>query len=158
MSLNNQQPKDFIKSLQIIHFALLFLVVAFAAYVAISSKNSLFFSYEENKAFLYLAIIISFIGNLSSKFLYAKLLKQIPPKADLNQKAIKYSTAHIFRVAMLEFPALMCVIFVMQSFNSFYFILVGILVLMMLAVYPTKAKFENDVPLTSKEKSILEKL
>jgi hypothetical protein len=158
MSLHNQQPKDFIKSLQLIHFALLFLVVAFAAYVAISSKDGLFFSYEEDKAFLYLAIIISFIGNLSSKFLYAKLLKQIQPKADFNQKIIKFSTAHIFRVAMLEFPALMCVIFVMQSFNSFYFILVGILVLIILVVYPTKTKFENDVPLTAKEKSIIEKL
>ena len=158
MSTHNQQPKDFIKSLQIIHFSLLFLVIAFAAYVAISSKDGLFFSYEEDKAFLYLAIIISFIGNLASKFLYGKLISQISSKASLNQKAIKYSTAHIFRVAMLEFPALMCAIFVMQSFNSFYFILVGILVLMMLAIYPTKQKFEKDVPLTSKEKSILEKL
>ena len=59
---------------------------------------------------------------------------------------------------MLEFPAFMCVFFVWQSNNSFYFILVGILVLMMLAIYPTKNKFENDVPLTIKEKSMLEKL
>jgi len=146
----SKQPKDFIKSLQIIHTALLLSVVGFAAYVAISNKESLFFSYEEDKAFLYLAIIISFLGNLSSKYLYAKLIKQIPVKADLTQKAVKYITAHIFRVAMLAFPALMCVIFVMQSNNTFYFLLVGILVLMILAVYPTKNKFENDVQLSSK--------
>ena len=77
---------------------------------------------------------------------------------DLAKKAIKYSTAHIFRVAMLEFPAFICIIFAMQSNNSFYFILVGILVLMMLAIYPSKYKFENDVPLTNNEKSLLEKL
>lgn len=154
----SKQPKDFMKSLQIIHIVLLIGVLGFAAYVAISVKDRLFFSYEEDKAFLYLAIIIAFIGNLSSKFLYAKLLKQIPEKADLSQKAIKYSTAHIFRIAMLEFPALMCVIFVLYSNNSFYFILVGILAFMMLALFPTKTKFENDVPLTSSEKSMLEKL
>ncbi|MBI9041425.1 hypothetical protein [Lutibacter sp.] len=158
MSYINREPKDFIKSLQIIHFALLAGVLVFAAYVAFAAKDRLFFSYQEEKAFLYLAIIIAFAGNLTSKFLYAKLLKQISKDADLSQKAIKFSTAHIFRMAMLEFPAFMCVFFVWQSNNSFYFILVGILVLMMLAIYPTKNKFENDVPLTSKEKSMLEKL
>ena len=158
MSYIKKQPKDFMKSLQFIHFSLLFFVVMFSAYVALSAGNQLFFSYREDKMFLYLAIAISFVGNLSSKYLYAKLLKQIPSDADLSQKAVKYTTAHIFRVAMLEFPALMCVIFVMESNNSFYFILVGILTLMILSVYPTKYKFANEVPLSSKEKSMLENL
>lgn len=156
--MNTKQPKDFIKSLQIIHMVLLLGVLGFAAYVAFTAKDFLFFSYERDKAFLYLAIIISFIGNLSSKYLYAKLLKQIPSKASLEDKAVKFSTAHIFRIAMLEFPALMCAIFVLYSNNSFYFILVGILAFMMLAIFPTKSKFENDVPLTNSEKSMLEKL
>jgi uncharacterized integral membrane protein len=158
MSYTNRQPKDFIKSLQIIHSALLAGVLLFAAYVAFNAKDVLFFSYEDDKSFLFLAIIIAFTGNLASKFLYKKMLKQISNTADLSEKAIKFSTAHIFRMAMLEFPAFMCVIFTMQSNNSFYFVLVGILVLMMLAIFPTKNKFENDVPLTSKEKSMLEKL
>ena len=84
-------------------------------------------------------------------------LKKISDNLDLMQKAIKFSTAHVFRMAMLEFPAFMCVFFTMQSNNSFYFVLVLILVLMMLSIFPTKNKFESDVPLTSKEKSILEK-
>jgi len=158
MSYINQQPKNFIKSLQIIHFALLLGVLAFGVFVMYNAKDLLFFSYQDDKAFLYLAIIISFIGNLASKSLYKKLINQIPKDAELLQKATKYSIAHVFRMAMLEFPALMCIIFVMQSNNSFYFILVGILVLMMLAIYPSKNKFENDVPLSSKEKSMLEKL
>lgn len=158
MSYIKRQPKDFMKSLQLIHFSLLFIIVIFAAYVALNAGEQLFFSYQEDKLFLYLAILISFVGNLSSKYLYAKLLKQIHAGADLSQKAVKYSTAHIFRVAMLEFPALMCIIFVMESSNSFYFILVGILILMILAVYPTKQKFANEVPLSAKEKSMLENL
>ncbi|MDF1518474.1 MAG: hypothetical protein RQ864_09240 [Lutibacter sp.] len=158
MSYINRQPRNFMKSLQLIHFSLLFIIVIFAAYVALNAGDQLFFSYQEDKMFLYMAILISFVGNLSSKYLYAKLLKQIPADADLSQKAVKYSTAHIFRVAMLEFPALMCIIFVMESSNSFYFILVGILILMILAVYPTKQKFENEVPLSAKEKSMLENL
>ena len=158
MSYIKRQPKDFMKSLQFIHFSLLFIIVIFAAYVALNAGEQLFFSYQEDKMFLYMAILISFVGNLSSKYLYNKLLKQIPVNADLSQKAVKYTTAHIFRVAMLEFPALMCIIFVMESSNSFYFILVGILILMILAVYPTKQKFANEVPLSTKEKSMLENL
>lgn len=155
---HSKQPNDFIKSLQIIHAALLFGVIVFAAYVAFTLKNNLFFSYEEDKAFLFLAIIIAFIGNLSSKFLYAKLIKQIPLKMEFTQKVVKYSTAHIFRIAMLEFPAFMCVIFTLYSNNTFYFILVGILVLMMFVLFPTKGSFEKDIPLTIKEKSMLQKL
>lgn len=158
MSYINRQPRNFMKSLQFIHFSLLFIIIVFGAYVALNAGDQLFFSYEEDKMFLYMAILISFAGNLSSKYLYAKLLKQIPANAELSQKTVKYSTAHIFRVAMLEFPALMCIIFVMESNNSFYFILVGILILMILAVYPTKYKFANEVPLSAKEKSILENL
>ena len=154
----NNQPKDFIKTLQIIHFVLLGGVVAFALYIALTTKERMFFSYEENKPFLYLAIIISFAGNLASKFLFSKQINQIDSSATLAQKAVKYSTAHILRMAMLEFPAFMCLFFVLESNNSFYFILVGILILMMLAIYPSKNKFINDVPLSIKEKSMLEKL
>ncbi|MGV8945710.1 MAG: hypothetical protein ACOH1N_04725 [Lutibacter sp.] len=158
MSYIKRQPKDFMKSLQLIHFSLVFIIVVFAAYVALNAGEKLFFSYQEDRMFLYMAIVISFVGNLTSKYLYAKLLKQIPAVVDLSQKAVKYTTAHIFRIAMLEFPALMCVIFVMESNNSFYFILVGILILMILSVYPTKYKFANEVPLSAKEKSMLENL
>ena len=158
MSITNQQPKDFIKSMQIIHIALMAGVVLFGLYVAYNAKDVLYFSTEGDKMFLYLAIFISFSGNLASKFLYKKLIKQISDKADLNEKVVKFSSAHIFRLALLEFPAFMCVFFAMQTNNSFYFVLVGILVFMMIAIYPTKSKFENDVPLTSKEKSLLEKL
>lgn len=158
MNNSNQQPKDFIKSLQIIHFVLVLVIIVFGAYAALNANEQLFFSYKEDKAFLYLAILIAFIGNLASKFLFSKLINQIPDNANLLQKASKYSIAHIFRMAMLEFPALMCIIFVMKSNNSFYYILVGILVLMILAIYPTKNKFVKNVTLTSKEKSIIEKL
>tara|TARA_R110001583_G_scaffold109799_2_gene258618 strand:- start:1055 stop:1531 length:477 start_codon:yes stop_codon:yes gene_type:complete len=158
MSLINQQPKGFMKSLQIIHIALIAGVVLFGLYVANNAKDVLFFSSEDDKTFLFLAIIISFAGNLGSKFLYKKMIKQIPDKADLNEKVVKFSSAHILRLAMLEFPAFMCVFFAMQTNNSFYFALVGILVFMMIAIFPTKSKFQNDVILTSKEKSMLEKL
>jgi ABC-type multidrug transport system fused ATPase/permease subunit len=158
MSNTNRQPKGFIKSLQILHIVLLAGVLLVAVYVAFNAKDVLFFSYKDDRSLLFLAIIIAFIGNLVSKFLYKKLLNQISEKAELSEKAIKFSTAHIFRMALLEFPAFICVFFVMQSNNSFYFLLVAILVLMMLAIFPTKNKFENEVPLSSKEKSMLEKL
>lgn len=158
MNNSNQQPKNFIKSLQILHFVFLLVIIVFGIYVSLRDNEQLFFSYTEDKAFLYLAILIAFIGNLASKFLFAKLISQIPDNANLLQKASKYSVAYVFRLAMLEFPALMCIIFVMKSNNSFYYILVGILVLMILAIYPTKNKFVNNITLTSKEKSIIEKL
>ncbi|PCH53644.1 MAG: hypothetical protein COC22_02050 [Flavobacteriaceae bacterium] len=158
MSTSNKSKKDFIKSLQLIHFILLMGVIVFAAYVSITLNEQLIFSYTSGKAFIYMAITVSFVGNLMSKSLFNKLIKKIPKDADLLQKAVKYNTAHIFRLALLEFPALMCIIFVMQSNNSFYFILVGILLIIMLAIFPTKKTFTNEVPLTSKEKSILEKL
>ena len=98
MNNNNKQPKDFMKSLQIVHIFLLTGVIGFGIYVFLSAKDQLFFSYQEDKAFLYLAIIISFIGNLASKSLYAKLLKQISEKASFDQKIIKYTINHLIQI------------------------------------------------------------
>jgi hypothetical protein len=158
MSYTNQQPKDFMMSLQIIHFILLMSIIVFAAYVSIHLNGILNFSYANDRTFLFIAITISFIGNLLSKSLFLKLIKKIPKDANLLEKTKKYSIAHIFRLMMLVLPALMCIIFVMESHNSFYFILVGILLLIMLTILPSKIKFVNDVPLNEKEKSILQKL
>ncbi len=158
MSTINQQPKNFIKLLQVIHLVLVASVLLFTSYVFFKDKDVLFFSYEDNRPFLFLAIIIAFGGNLVSKYLYANLLNKITISTDFMLKTIKFSTAHFYRLALLEFPAFLCIFFTMQFNNSFYFILVGILVLMMLAIYPTKNKFKNDVALTNEEKSMLEKL
>jgi len=153
-----KQPKDFIKLIQIIHIVLILGILLFVTYAAINTKAHLFFSYEEDRLYLLMAIIIAFAGNLSSKFLFLKLIKQIPADASLFQKATKYTVAHIFRIALLEFPALMCIILVLISNNGFYFIIVGLLVGMILVIFPTKNKFENELPLTHQEKSMLEKL
>ena len=158
MSYTNQQPKNFMMSLQIIHYILLMSIVVFAAYVSIHLNGILNFSYSNDRAFLFMAITISYIGNLLSKSIFLKLIKKIPKNANLLQKTKKYSIAHIFRLLMLILPALMCVFFVLESHNSFYFILIGILLFIMLIILPSKIKFANDVPLTDIEKSILQKL
>lgn len=152
---HSKQPKDFIKSLQIIHISLLACVLVFSAYVVFTLNDQLFFTYKQDQAYLYLAIMIAFSGNLCSKFLYAKLLKQISWESTFNKKMLKFTTAHIFRIAMLTFTALLCVIFVLYSNNSFYFILAGILTFMLLVLFPTKAIFKKDIPLSIKEKSML---
>ncbi len=158
MSYTNQQPRDFMISLQIIHFILMMVIIAFSAYVSIHLNGMLNFSYASDRTFLFIAITISFIGNLLSKSIFLKLIKKIPENANLLEKTKKYSIAHLLRLILLLLPAFMCIIFVMESHNSFYFILVGILLLMMLAIFPNKIKFANKVPLSDKEKSILQKL
>ena len=157
MNTSKKGQKDFIKSIQFVHIAMLSSVVIFAVYVIVTSINKLFFSYSEGKSFLYLAILISFAGNLASKFMYAKNMKKIDKNDSFYNKASKFSAAHIVRMALLEFPAFMCIIFVMKSYNTFYFILAAILVAMMVTIYPTLNKFIKDVQLKPDEKSMLEK-
>lgn len=158
MNQETNLPKNFIKTLQIISIALIVSIVLLAIYVWYITQDILFFSTKEDKMFLFMAIIISFAAHLSSKYIFSKLIEGIDFKATFSFKVTKFTSAHIVRMALLEFPAIMCLVFVMISGNSFYFILAGILVFIMRSYYPTKEKFKDVIPLNTKEKSMLESL
>lgn len=153
-----QSNTNFIKTLQLIYTFLIASVVIFALYVAYWQKDLLFFSVKEEKTFLYLAILVAFAGNLASKFMYNKQINQIFLNHSFKEKKVKYTSANIVKIALLEAPAIMCIMFVLQSGNSFYFILVAILMFMMVLSFPSKSKFEQEVPLKGEEKSKLQNL
>jgi len=70
-------------------------------------------------------------------------------------KSEKYKVAHIVRLALLEFPALMCLYFGYVTNNSFYLIVVSLLVFMMLTVFPSRNRFSDEVELNNDEKTQL---
>lgn len=142
----------FIKTLQIVYFFFIVSIITFSLYVSYWQKETLFFSFTEGKTFLYIAILVAFTGNLAGKFMYNKLIREILLNHSLTEKKSKYITASIVRAAMLEIPAFMCVAFTSYSNNSFYFILVAILLLMFVVSFPTKNKFIQEVPLKGSEK------
>ena len=146
---------QFIKILQVIHIAFVVGVVIFALFTIMTHKSRLFFSVETNKIFLYVALIVAFLGNWLSKTVYNKILSKLKLVSNFNDKILKYTKAFIYKLAFLEFATIVCILLAYKFYNSFYLILVFILIIIMLAEFPTKNKIIRIVPFSSEEKSML---
>jgi hypothetical protein len=145
----------FIKILRLIHIGLVSGIVIFALFTIMTHKSRLFFSVETDKNFLYIALIVAFLGNWASKTIYNNTLRKLSINSNFNDKILKYTNAYIYKLAFLEFAAMLCTFLAYKFYNSFYLILVCILIIIMLSKYPSKNKIVNDVPFTSEEKSML---
>ena len=148
-------PSKFFKSLQAIHIGVMLSVIFISLLLYINIKETLQLNFDGDKTFMFMAIIIGYGGKFVGKMMFNRLMSQLPFKAGLALKSEKYKVAHIVRLVLLEFPALMCLYFGYVTNNSFYLIVVGLLVFMMLTVFPSRNRFSDEVELNNDEKTQL---
>jgi len=148
-------PSKFFKSLQAIHIGFMLSIIFISLLLYINIKETLQLNFDGDKTFMFMAIIIGYGAKFVGKMMFNRLMSQLPFKAGLALKSEKYKVAHIVRLALLEFPALMCLYFGYVTNNSFYLIVVGLLVFMMLTVFPSRNRFSDEVELNNDEKTQL---
>lgn len=153
--MNTFIPSKFFKSLQAIHIGIMLSLIFVSLLLLILMKDSLVLNFDGNRTFMFMALIIGYGGKFAGKMMFNKLIKQLPFKAGLPLKSEKYKVAHIVRLAMLEFPALMCLYFGYVTNNGFYLLVVGLLIFMMLTVFPSRNRFSEEVELNNEEKTQL---
>jgi len=145
----------FFKSLQAVHIGIMLSVIFISLLLFINTKDALQLNFNGDKTFMFMAIIIGYGGKFVGKMMFNRLISKLPFKAGLALKTEKYRMAHIVRLALLEFPAFMCLYFAFVTNNSFYFIVVGLLVFMMLTIFPSRNRFSEEVELNNDEKTQL---
>ncbi len=153
--MNKFIPSAFFKLLQAIHIGMMLSLIFLSLLLFIFLKEALNLDFDGNRTFMFMALIIGYGGKFSGKIMFRKLMRQLPFKAGLALKLEKYKVAHIVRLAMLEFPAFMCLYFTYVTNNSFYLLIVGLLVFMMLTVFPSRNRFSDEVELNNDEKTQL---
>lgn len=153
--MNTFIPSKFFKSLQAIHIGIMLSLIFVSVLLLIALSNTLVLNFDGNRTFMFMALIIGYGGKFSGKMMFSRLMSQLPFKAGLSLKSEKYRVAHIVRLAMLEFPAFMCMYFTFVTHNSFYLLIVALLLFMMLTVFPSRNRFSEEVELNNDEKTQL---
>lgn len=125
-----------IKTLQIIHFALIAGVTS--AYFILGDLFNIAIPKLEGENLYY--IFIPAIAVLTSNFLYNQIILKIDKKNTNEAKMIKYQSASIIRWGILEAGAFLILILKPEL------ILFGLLLLIyLLLVRPTKTKIESEL-------------
>ena len=149
---NRPSPESFLKSISIIHLALLAGQVIFAI-IAYAQSVKVFFgiSYMDD-VFMYIVPLAAIFGFIAGYRIFKKQLAAIRSKNSLGEKIIAYQTALIIRYALLEGPCLLAVWAYLNNNNLFYLMVAGLLIVYFIFLRPTMEKVENDLDLNFNEK------
>lgn len=148
MSTNNvpTTPNNFMRTLQIIHMAMISGVLFFGVFSFINKKDTMVF-YNEGDVLLYvypaLAIGAVFLG----QFLFKNQISSLKAKEDLKEKLGGYQTASIIKFALIEGAAFFGLVQFFTSGSMAYLAITGLLVVYLLLQKPTKTKVASDLDL-----------
>ncbi|MCB9223494.1 MAG: hypothetical protein H6582_04890 [Crocinitomicaceae bacterium] len=143
------QPNNFIRTNNIIFFAMMMGMIVFTiiAFVVIKDNAEFAIPGMEDPFFI-IAPVVLVIGMGMGNFLFQKLITPAQEESkSLHQKTSIYFSATIIRYGLTEGPVLVAVVALLQSTNIFYLIFVGIGILYFLTLKPRPEKIAKDLNL-----------
>ncbi|UII76825.1 hypothetical protein LV716_03275 [Flagellimonas sp. HMM57] len=151
-------PRGFIKTLTILHLALIAGPIAFACFAYFQIQDVVIDFTNTDDSFL-LIIPIFAIGAISmGNLVYKKLTAEISKIAGLKQKLMRFQTASLIKFASIEAPALFSVVVFYMTGNMAFLLIAVVLIFYFFTLRPTKVKIENSLALRGEEKSQFNKL
>jgi hypothetical protein len=143
-------PKNFLKTLTIIHYALvsgpLLTGIIFYLNTELNTNGTV------DDIFVYIFPLIALGGIFAGNFIFKKLLSNIKKNENLQHKLAGYQTASLVKFALLEGPAFLNIIWFSQTGNLLYLTIGMVLVLFLFMQRPTKIKVESDLELIGEHK------
>lgn len=149
----NQSPAAIVKTLPIIHLALVAGQTLFAAVTFIIPKNPV--KSAGNDMLIYIAPILAVICFIAGHFLFLKLLGNIKSDSTLKDKLMAYQSATIVRLALLEGPSLFSIVGLLLTGNMIFLGITGAIIAYFIYLRPTRQKIEDDLSLSYEEKAEL---
>lgn len=159
MAPQTRTAQQYLKTLQIIHLAmlagqLLFLLVV--AVLDLSPQN--IDSFKDIESILLVAIpAVVFSGIIAGELLLKNSLPDIRQQTALGDKLFRYREKFILKMALLEGPALLSIIGFLLTKNYLFAGLAIIIVLLFLSKRPTIDRISNDLELNLQERSHLQR-
>jgi MFS family permease len=147
-------PRTFLKTMSIIHAALIAGQVLFAFAVIALNNNRAPFSFSFNSKDVFAIVVpIMVIGCfIAGRIVFTKVLENAKTKSTLIEKLSAYWAASIVRFALCEGSSLFAIVVTMLTSNTFYLAIAGVLILYMVFLKPSRDRVENDLDLTLEER------
>tara|TARA_R110002012_G_scaffold39867_16_gene110010 strand:+ start:3533 stop:4030 length:498 start_codon:yes stop_codon:yes gene_type:complete len=139
--------RSFLRTLTIIHLALVAGVLVFGIMSYLQTKNQILsFTYSGDVMF-YVVPFMAITGILAGSYLYKNIMSGLASKKTLKEKLNGFQTASIVKYALLEGPAFLSIVAFSNEGNQ-YFIIIALLLLGWLIIQrPTRDKVEKDLML-----------
>ena len=142
---SRQTPDSILKSLSILHAALLAGQILFAL-VGLARSSAIYFGVMNmNDQFAFIIPVLAMGGFMSGYLMFKKGMGQLNEKEDLYEKLSGYQSALISRFALIETPSLLSVAAYMVSGNIFFIFISGGLMIYFMFLRPTRGKIQNDL-------------
>jgi hypothetical protein len=145
------QPKNFLRTLSLIHYSLCAGLVLFLVFVYWQNGN-FDASPAEGDIFVYVVPVIAMLGYFGSKFSYRKMIQNLPKDGELQTKLARYQVASIVQYALIEGPAFLALFIYLQSGTALYLVIALALVIYLFAQRPSLEKLLREVPMSFEEK------
>lgn len=151
------QPKSFIKTLSLIHAALLMGLVAFGLFAYFQNGD---FEARMNRhnPMIYVVPIAAAAGYFLSQFLFRKRLRSVNEEEPLSVKLEVYRSASLIKYALLEAAALLSLVAYWLSGNALHLVIAIALAAYFFSQRPTATKIKKDLPLNYEEQKLFTEL
>jgi hypothetical protein len=148
--------KNFLKSLSVMHLLLVVGLSLFTIWV-IFQVNSFNTSTNGEGTYLYLIPVFALLGYFGSQIIFKKMTSKIDLNLKLEEKLKKYQTALHLKFALIEIPSFLGLFTYFNSGNALPLV-ISICLLAYLAVQrPNKENIINNIPLSTDEKTQIQK-
>lgn len=157
MENNPLNPKEALKTLRILHFALLAGMIFFSLVALFLFYNGLEpIDVELSRAFTYIIPIFVVSGYATSHLLFRNRMGVARAAKDLTEKLTHYRAALIVRLALLEGPAFFAIVAYMLTSELIFLGWAAIIIVYFITLWPTPAKIVADLALNYNEQHELE--
>jgi len=149
--------KEFFKSIQIIHFALVigvFVLGIFAFYFHYSGLE-MEGGEDMNFGLKYVVPIFAIIGVFASNLVFKNKLKDCTRKTGLKEKLNNYRSALIVKFALIEGNSFFALVAYLLTGKLLYLGLAGLLLIVLILYRPTKEKLIFDLELNQLDKHLI---
>ncbi len=144
-------PKEALKTIQLVHFALMAGIVLFTAVILFLYFDGVLAA-KNDGIIQYIPALFFFAVLPSSSMVYKQALKNVDAQANLQSKMKLFQTAHIVRMAILEGSALFAAAVSFVTGSLYQLIIVGLVIAVFASKIPSIMMLESDLHLTSEDK------
>lgn len=154
-SVEHLEPKNIIKTLTVLYYAFIAAPLLFSFTILATIKDYKVFDQTNFETFYYaipfLAVGLIYIGLA----IFKSQVSKIKAESSLSQKLSQFQSATIIKTALMEGPALLCVVASLLSQQLIFIIIAWCIIIFMYIVRPTKEHIINDLSLSPRERTQL---
>jgi hypothetical protein len=147
-----RDPGNYLKTITIIHIALLTGQVMFAIVSFFMTNSTSLNLNPAGDVYFYIVPVFALFGIIAGSLLFKQLVAGTAGKKTLSEKLAGYQTALIVRFALTEGASLFAIVSYLLGGNLFYLVVAGLNMLYFILIRPTKDKMSDDLNLSYEDK------